>query len=184
MLCFFLFVSSLHDASGQRVRTLQDSCAALRKAYALLNQHPSSAVEQQFVQAFPNTFSSFTNIFGYKGRYSSTSKIVLGCLYSNSMEYIDQLFVLKHVGHEVLYKKIIQLARRSYWQSDGMAIFQSRCLEILEKEPAFLAFLNSQPQSTISSFTRFILLNPIQDNPLKKHIQTMYAKYYNLRKAI
>ena len=173
----------LHDARAQHATALPNACAAVRKAYAALHQQDTRRTEQVFLDAFPATYVSFTAVFGYSGRDSRTTSIQFGCLYDVSPAYIEQLFALHQVLRADVFAKLIGIARQAQWQSDGLNELQDYSIKLATKDTIFLAFLNAQPAADIRSFTRFLLLNPVSNEPLKKQLKASYKNYHHLQEV-
>lgn len=160
------------------------TCTIVRNAYALVHRQATPQTEQGFLRAFPATYSAFTAVFGYRGRDTRTTSIQFGCLYDTSMPYIEQLFALRQVSRNEVFAKVVGIGRHAYWQSDGLNYLQHHCIDLATTDTVFLAFLNRQPEADIRSFTRFLLLNPVSNEPLKKQLRRAYAKYSHLHKAM
>jgi hypothetical protein len=156
----------------------------VRNAYVLVHRQATPQTEQGFLQAFPATYRDFTAVFGYRGRDTRTTAIQFGCLYDTSIPYIEQLFALRQVPRSAVFIKLIGIGRQAYWQSDGLNYLQHYCIDLATTDASFLAFLNKQPEADIRSFTRFLLLNPVSDKPLKKQLRRAYAKYNHLQKVM
>jgi hypothetical protein len=160
------------------------TCTTVRNAYALVHRQATPQTEQGFLRAFPATYSAFTAVFGYRGRDTRTTSIQFGCLYATSMPYIEQLFALRQVPRNEIFVKVVGIGRHAYWQSDGLNYLQQHCIDLATTDAVFLTFLNKQPEVDIRSFTRFLLLNPVSNEPLKKQLKRAYAKYSHLQKVI
>jgi hypothetical protein len=123
-------------------------------------------------------------VFGYSGRDSRTTSVQFGCLYETSWPYIEQLFSLHQIARPEVFRKLLGIARYAQWQSDGLNYLQDHCIKLATTDRVFLAFLNQQPEAEQRSFTRFLLLNPAPNEPLKKQLQAAYAPYSQLKKVL
>jgi hypothetical protein len=186
VVLFLLVLTTLlpHGTWAQSTTALPSACVTVRKAYAALHQQATRQTEQAFLQAFPATYASFTAVFGYRGRDSRTTSIQFGCLYDTSPAYVEQLFALHQVPRTDVFAKLVGIARQAHWQSDGLNYLQHYSIALATKDAAFLTFLNAQPAADIHSFTRFLLLNPVSNEPLKKQLKAAYAHYSHLRKVV
>jgi len=93
------------------------------------------------------------------------------------------LFALRQVPRADVFAKLVSISRQAHWQSDGLNYLKHHSIELATKDVTFLAFLNAQPAADIRSFTRFLLLGPVSDEPLKKQLKTAYAHYSHLQEV-
>ena len=182
-LLYVLLLSAVlpHYTWAWHQATPTTTCTTVRNAYVAVHRQATPQTEQKFLRAFPATYSAFTAVFGYRGRATRTK---FGCLYDTSMPYIEQLFTLHQVPRSEVFTKLLGIGRHAYWQSDGLTILQYYCIDLTTTDASFLAFLNRQSEADIRSFTRFLLLNPVSNEPLRKQLRRAYAKYSHLQKVM
>jgi hypothetical protein len=181
---FILLFSSLYSYNLKcfaEKHSIKNTCLDINIRYNTLKNKDSFENEIAYAKAFPNNFSSFIKIFGYSGR---SNHIQNGCFYKNSLAYIEKFFDIKKNFPIHIYLKILSISKNSYWQSDGMTIFQYRCIELISNDKAFLEFLNTRSESDIKTFNRFILLNNIGNKEIKNRIKVSYSKFPKLHRNL
>jgi len=149
--------------NGQSLETdkLKVALKSLQKNNDLNNQNT-------FFELFPNSFESFTNLFGY--RYGKESPI-----FKDGFEYVKYFFKLDSIKEERQIDKWINISINGYWEADIVSFFQDNLRErVFEKVDLTYSLLKKRPNKDIKSFFYFLFS---EIHPQYKSIPTEFKKF-------
>lgn len=156
-----LFLLTFCISCAQILSNYELKCEKLKKDYDnLLKNKSSSNAQLMYFEEFPNNFYEFNLIFGYN--HENTYEIdKVGCLYNESLNYIQTFFDLNFVGKEKFIKKIINISIDGKWYADGVNHFKRELKFYFKKNiDLFCELLLQENEKDIESFFYFYFDGP------------------------
>lgn len=116
--------------------------------------------EKQFLENFPETFTSFKNNFGW-----NDTKDIPEPLYNDANKYIDYWFSLLQKPENKNYsKQIISISKNGKWEADAINYFRTKAINYIKNEKKYdlINSLNKKDAESVLSFF-FDSPHPISD---------------------
>ncbi|WP_268223555.1 hypothetical protein [Sinomicrobium oceani] len=133
------------------------------------SEKASESYFSKYVYAFPSTFQSFQDYFGFDDEEGAMP------LYKEANTYIDNLFLASKIccKHEV-FDKVINIARQGKWDADAVNYLKHKIHKIIEDNPGdFLEILSKEEQQEQIGFWFFYFDSP---HPQKEISQKLLEK--------
>lgn len=133
------------------------------------SEKASESYFSKYVYAFPSTFQSFQDYFGFDDEEGAMP------LYKEANTYIDNLFLASKIccKHEV-FDKVINIARQGKWDADAVNYLKHKIHRIIEDNPGdFLEILSKEEQQEQIGFWFFYFDSP---HPQKEISQKLLEK--------
>jgi hypothetical protein len=141
----------------------------LKKSYQKLSASPHSAeYQQEYFEAFPNTFLLFNKLFGYSHKEPlADSKYDFNSPLNREAEsYVPAFFKLTEIEKTLYYNRMIDISIKGRWYADGVNYFKMGMQEkFIADINVFCELLSKRSEKEIKSFWYFYFDSPA---PLKK----------------
>jgi len=109
---------------------------------------------KEFVNAFPNSFKEFNQLYGYDDEKGAR------LLYSKP-EHIDYFFDCSEVSDREKLKKSVEIGINGKWDADLIGEFQDRTFSLVKAHPnEAKEILNNLPDEKAASFWYFLFDSP------------------------
>lgn len=155
-------VDNVNLTISQRVDSLEATCN--------LYSHSKSSIKEQnnvlkkFFLFFPDNYSLFVNIFGYKTVTVDSS--FYAPLYDNSDQYVELFYKSNGVVNDSLFiKKAIDISLNGRWQADAVNYFKNDLFKLIDtKRNMFYNVLKTYSIRDVNSFWTFYFDEPHPEN--------------------
>jgi len=159
-LCLGLFVavscnsSELEHKSNAQVSNTPIVQDSLEQKATKLTELYNSKNCKEFVNAFPNNFQEFNQLYGYDDEKGAR------ILYSKP-EHITYFFDCSEVSSLEKLKKAIEIGINGKWDADLIGMFQDRVFNLVKDHPnEAKETLNNLPDEKAASFWYFLFDSP------------------------
>jgi len=142
------------------IKTLNDSAIFIKNKFEKYKTSKDSLSETLFLQIFPDNFNKFVSLYGYN---ESDQNLKLGPLY----DYYEHIlnYSPEYVNRKYYIRKLINVCKNGYWQSDNVSHLQKRITDLFIEFPdLFISLLKEEKRSCINSFWRFFFDSPHPNN--------------------
>ena len=144
----------------------------LKFSYQKLTSIHGEIYEQEYFDAFPNSFYEFNSLFGYSNNNPFDINGESGPLYDVHMEYIEEFFGLKKISEEEFCNKIIDLSIGGRWYADAVSLLRYRTHQkVFKSLNLFNQLLSKRNDKEIQSFWRFYFDGPHPPEKLPKELE-------------
>lgn len=160
LFLFAIVLLSLQPSIAQDKPPTETMAAAkkLTTYYAAAKSENSVESKEQFFEAFPSTFLSFVNIYGFSDE-DGFKQHVLYEVYHPHLEFFCSL--KNTIPKKSYYEKLIGLSINGHWEADAVGLLQN-CLEesIKEDLSMIISILENHSDREVSSFWYFLFDGP------------------------
>jgi hypothetical protein len=157
ILSSFIFLSIKMPVSARGDARLAGRAAELKLLFGkVVFGNGGRAEEQEFFRKFPESFSEFSNIYGYPNDTA-------GPLYEVSSDHLKLFFRSggKYFSDTVFLQKGFSIAFDGYWDADGVGWYQQALRDIVYRDlPLSVAILRGHSRKEIWSFWFFFFDGP------------------------
>ena len=133
ILLLFMFCAVSTSAWQNNVRRQAE---LLKELYEDARSHPGDKVAaSNFFNAFPNSFRSFSDLYGYDVDRPSI-------LYAQAYDHLDIFFSsARHINDTTPFRKMIRIALNGRWEADGVSYFQSGIRDFIRDQNGLVIYL-------------------------------------------
>jgi len=142
------------------IKTLNDSAILLKNKFEKYRAFKDSLSEILFFQIFPDDFNKFVSLYGYN---ESNQNLKLGPLYDHYEHILN--YAPKYINKKDYIRKLINICKNGYWQSDNVSHLQKRIIDLFIESPdLFISLLKENKEPCINSFWKFFFDSPHPNN--------------------
>ena len=106
---------------------IKEKAEQLKKTYQKLSTSPyTEKYQQEYFEAFPNTFLLFNKLFGYSDKepLGEPTADFNSPLNKEAESYVDAFFKLTGIEKTLYYNRIIDISINGRWYADGVNYFK------------------------------------------------------------
>lgn len=174
LLFAFLFLavscrsSNIEQKSDARITNTPVVQSELEKQAANLTKLYDDKNCKEFINAFPNTFREFNQLYGFDDENGAH------ILYSKT-EHIAYFFDCSEVSDREKLKKVIRISVDGKWDSDATAMVQGSAFDLVKDSPnETREILDNLSDEKAASFWYFLFDGPHPaDKGIVKKVETM-----------
>lgn len=148
---------------------VKEKAEQLKKAYLKLSSSPyTTTYQQEYFEAFPNTFMLLNKLFGYSDKEPLGKPIsdFNSPLQKEAELYVTTFFTLNDIEHTLFYDRIIDISINGRWYADGVNYFQHGMQEKVRADiNMFCELLSRHNEKEIKGFWYFYFDSP---HPIKE----------------
>jgi hypothetical protein len=110
---------------------------------------------KEFINAFPNTFQDFNQLYGYDDQEGER------ILFSKLNEHISYFFNCSEVSDREKLNKVVSIGINGKWDADAIGMFQDSTFDLIKDHPnEAKEILDSLPDDKAASFWFFLFDGP------------------------
>jgi hypothetical protein len=176
-----LFVSMLMGCKANSVNKIiiQDDVAIkqkadqLKRAFQKLSASPYTLkYQQEYFEAFPNSFTLFNSLFGYTDKEPMGAEYKPCPLTDQAHVYVEAFFKLDGIKKIVYYNRIIEISVNGRWYADGVSYFQHGMANKFKLDTnLFLELLSKRSDKDVKSFWYFYFDGPHPVKEIPEEVQ-------------
>ena len=154
---------------------IKEKTEQLKKAYQKLSSSPYTIkYEQEYFEAFPNSFISFNHLFGYSDKepLGEPTSDFDSPLYNEAYLYVEAFFKLTGIPKTQYYNCMIDISINGRWYADGVNYFHHGMQDKLKLDTdVFLELLSKRSDKEIKDFWYFYFDSPHPAKELPEELQ-------------
>lgn len=146
----------------------------IKNAYYMLTVSKNKEYDKEYFEVFPNSFTSFVELFGNRGSNDTLLKFDPGPLYNESHLYINEFFNLSTIDKNDYSNKVFDLCIGGIWDADAVNILKHNIQRYVKKNlNIFCELMSKRSNSEVKSFWHFYFDGPHSPNKLPEELETI-----------
>lgn len=151
---------------------IEQKAEQLKIIYQKLTSPYGEVYEQEYFNAFPDSFGLLNGLFGYTDKKPMGRDFNPRPLYNDAYLYIEKFFKLNEIEKEKYNKKIIDISINGIWYADGVANFQHGLQSKVKNNlGTFCELLSNRKDKEIKSFWYFYFDGPCPEKKIPEELQ-------------
>jgi hypothetical protein len=154
-------------------KEVKQKAEQLKKKYEKLSSSPYTAkYEQEYFEAFPNSFALFNSLFGYTNGEQMGKEFKAGPLYNEAESYVSAFFNVHAIEKSKYYNRMIDISINGRWYADGVNYFKHGMEDKVKSDLNLLSeLLSKHSDKEIKSFWYFYFDGPHPAKELQEELQ-------------